>query len=909
MRTCPFCRHSLPDAALERPTCIYCGGELSSLRGEAGPASPGEGSAPAETCSAPPSPLPGGDSREVAGGPREETFSRQVDPEPPVSGEPPPPAGEFDWAAQTMKSEEEPAEGLPGMPGGLDSLALLEDFDWSDASAGRTIRREVPVARASMRLAVKSRSLRGAGERLSDRTSPDYEILRLLGEGGMGVVYEARQTAVDRTVALKMIRTDVAVKESAQAKFLAEGAVTGELDHPNIVPIYDMGTNEEGLLFYAMKRVQGVPWDRVIAEKPLSENLEILLRVCDGVAFAHSRGIVHRDLKPENIMLGSFGEVLIMDWGLAVSVERGGKAGTVTAANALAGTPAYMAPEMALGDAEHVGLPSDIYLLGAILYEIVTGRRPHAGKSLRDCLRAASENVIQPGQGDRELIPIALQAMEYDPRERYKSVQAFQGAIREYRAHAESITLTRRAEEDLHKATGSRNYDDFTQALYRLREAINLWEENRAARNALSGAHHAYAVCAFEKGDYDLAWSLLNPLDAVHLDLIGAVRMARWRRDIRARRMRLLKISAGTLSVFVLGALVVIVYWALSERTAFQAMQEESRLHQIKVAARDAEGKRATGALEEVRSIAGASGDAAATLAGIRSLLSAAKVGQGETDWPFDEETARRRRAEAAAGLGVPVERAIRLAEGVELPLVLIPAGVFDMGSDPQESSLEEETIHRVRIMPPFYMARTEVTQAAWQALTGANPSQFSREPDSPRRPVEGVSWEAIRNEFLPRLNALAPPGWRFRLPTEAEWEYACRAGSKECYSHGAEEEALERAGWYRENSIASSEPKSARATHPVGTKSPNAWGLYDMHGNVWEWCEDRYDPGFYKRSPVENPVNRAEEGDRVLRGGAYDTWPKRCRAAARKSSETGGLNSRYGFRVVLVPSETAEEQ
>ena len=146
---------------------------------------------------------------------------------------------------------------------------------------------------------------------------PDYELLEVIGEGGMGVVYAARQSSIARTVAVKMLKPSAKVGEEQRDKFISEAVVTGELDHPNIVPIYDLGANDDGALFYSMKRVQGTPWDKVLHQKTLDENLSILLRVADAVAFAHARGVMHRDLKPENVMLGDYGEVLVMDWGLA----------------------------------------------------------------------------------------------------------------------------------------------------------------------------------------------------------------------------------------------------------------------------------------------------------------------------------------------------------------------------------------------------------------------------------------------------------------------------------------------------------------------------------------------------------------------------------------------------------------
>ncbi|MFM8289690.1 MAG: protein kinase domain-containing protein, partial [Planctomycetaceae bacterium] len=131
----------------------------------------------------------------------------------------------------------------------------------------------------------------------------DYDLVKVLGEGGMGVVYDAVQRSVDREVALKMMKGAAARDTKQQHKFLSEAVVTGELDHPNIVPIYDVGSSEKGLLFYAMKKVQGTPWNKVLTEKSQVGNIEILMKVADAISFAHSRGVVHSDLKPENVML------------------------------------------------------------------------------------------------------------------------------------------------------------------------------------------------------------------------------------------------------------------------------------------------------------------------------------------------------------------------------------------------------------------------------------------------------------------------------------------------------------------------------------------------------------------------------------------------------------------------------
>ena len=196
----------------------------------------------------------------------------------------------------------------------------------------------------------------------ADKAS-DYRLVRKLGQGGMGDVFVARQGSLDRLLALKLIKPLTgpkraqlertgklkAVEEERRQQFLSEAIVTGDLDHPNIVPIHDVALTSNNELFYAMKRVVGTPWSDVIKDKSRDENLEILLKTADAIGFAHTRGVVHRDIKPENIMLGDFGVVMVMDWGLALPTSQYEKQDSIFATSGLGGTPAFMAPEMATG--------------------------------------------------------------------------------------------------------------------------------------------------------------------------------------------------------------------------------------------------------------------------------------------------------------------------------------------------------------------------------------------------------------------------------------------------------------------------------------------------------------------------------------------------------------------------------
>ncbi len=383
-------------------------------------------------------------------------------------------------------------------------------------------------------------------------SSLDYELLEVIGEGGVGVVYAARQASIDRRVAIKMLREEYRVRPEHRDKFLAEAVLTGELDHPNIVPIYDLGRNKEGELFYAMKNVVGTPWDRVIQNQSLEQNLEILHKVADAIAFAHSRGVIHRDLKPENVMLGGFGEVLVMDWGIAMPTEGFNKSSSILRSQAMGGTPAYMAPELAAGPVEKIGRASDIYLLGAILFEILTGTPPHHGDDVLQCVRNAAKNIIVETEKSGELMDIAMKAMETIPGRRYRTVQDFQKAIRNFEYHRESLVLMENAKIELQAAQASSNYSAFNHVVFAFGEALKLWPENAEAREGLSNAKIAYAETALQREDFDLGLSILEGEELNAPILINRLKQGQRDRAARQSRLNAIRRIAVVLGAFIL---------------------------------------------------------------------------------------------------------------------------------------------------------------------------------------------------------------------------------------------------------------------------------------------------------------------------------------------------------------------
>ena len=240
--------------------------------------------------------------------------------------------------------------------------------------------------------------------------------------------------------------------------------------------------------------------------------------------------------------------------------------------------------------------------------------------------------------------------------------------------------------------------------------------------------------------------------------------------------------------------------------------------------------------------------------------------------------------ADSTSPTTAPVRISVRLPGGIRMRFIRVEPGSYTMGSGHFYEN--EKPAHPVTLTRPFYLGECEVTQAQWRSLMKANPSHVRVS----RNPVENVSWNDCQ-EFLKRLSSHVPRGMSVRLPTEAEWEYACRAGSTGEYCFGDDPSGLGEYAWYRET--------SGGRPHAAGIKRANAWGFRDMHGNVWEWCSDWYGP--YAAGAQTDPHGPTTGTIRCLRGGDWNNQPWICRSAMRSADQTPDRRSAFiGFRVAL---------
>ncbi|MBI4231539.1 MAG: protein kinase [Planctomycetes bacterium] len=341
-----------------------------------------------------------------------------------------------------------PADGEVAAEPGQETVQLASGFS---ALAGE------PPADAQGVAPGVGGAIEAGGGASARRGSQRYEIkLMYPVQGGMGRLYLARDLELNRMVLMKVLREDLRDPEAVR-RFVTEAQVTAQLQHPNIVPVYDLAVDEAGLPFYTMKQVVGQSFRDVVGipkgqptDHTLVQMLQILQAVCNAVHFAHTQGVVHRDLKPGNILVGAFGEVVVVDWGLAkivgrddasrklqadihealesVDRTRGARAADMrTLAGTTLGTPAYMAPEQARGEISRLGPAADIFALGAILYEVLTCRPPYTGRNSRDILQKVLRGPPPPPRAiDPEVPPeleaICLKCMEPEPTQRYATV-------------------------------------------------------------------------------------------------------------------------------------------------------------------------------------------------------------------------------------------------------------------------------------------------------------------------------------------------------------------------------------------------------------------------------------------------------------------------------------------------------
>ena len=643
-----------------------------------------------------------------------------------------------------------------------------------------------------------------------------YQLLKCLGEGGMGAVYLAHDTQLERSVALKIPKLEAGEQSQVLARFYREARSAAALRHPNICPVHEVG-EVDSVPYLSMAYIEGKPLSQVAKGQNQRQVALLARKLALALLEAHRLGVVHRDLKPENIMIDTRGEPIIMDFGLARRAR--GETARLTQSGMAMGTPAYMAPEQVQGKLEEIGPVSDIYSLGVILYELLAGRLPFSGS---DAMATLSQVLLEtpppPSQFrpdlDKGLEAICLKAMAKKAEDRYASMAELSTALQEYLSGSSSKLppppASPAAKPPAPPQTPLPGYQ-FSQ-MGGLRSQAQI------------GAEHGERPAPFAPEK--------KSSRRRHRHKAGNNRPPLWPWFA----------GGGAIAALIVVASVLVFR---NQNHAANGSEHSERTQQAE-----------------------------------QPTSKPASIVPNATPTPN-------------------TPREIEPLPGMKF--VNVPAGTFWMSQD------EKNAQRQVEIMHKFEIAIYPVTQEQWQAVMGNNPSWFSRQgggkdnvkdiPDAELKqfPVEMVSWNDAQ-EFLRMLNEREKDsGWRYRLPAEAEWEYACRGAAlskEECsfnfyFAQPTNDLDSTRAnfnGIFPDGNGAQG-PFLERTCKVGSYPQPNRLGLHDMHGNVMQWCENIFDKG----------------PDRVVRGGCWTCKAETGRAGSRSSSPPTDRLKYIGFRVLRI--------
>ncbi len=695
----------------------------------------------------------------------------------------------------------------------------------------------------------------------------DYRIDRVLGQGTFGITYLAyTKVTVDGDLGKLQPEIPVAVKEffmgdingregstvttggsgelfdKYRHKFARESANLANLNHANIVKVVET-FEANGTSYYVMEYCGGGSLDTRIAEcggLPQGEALRYFGQIASALSYMHSRRMLHLDLKPGNVMLRTGGEAVLIDFGLSKQFTDDGEPESSTTIGG--GTPGYASLEQANynEDDSESKLPvtMDVYSLGATLYKMLTGKRPPVAS---DVLARFPEQPLRDHGVSDNVIAAIRHAMQPIPANRYQSVAAFAAALDCASEATEAVDREEEPEVVL--------VDDGRQPVAEPQPHTPAAEPARANQE-----QHEYPEPEPEPEQPRRKWLPWVVGVAVAAIAFVAVML------LQPKPQPAIEVPEDLITAVTQSDTVSADEQPVQQVAQQPQKPEPQQTQQQPVQQQPVEQPQPT---------------------------------RPEPQQPVQQpqrpvQQPQRPVQQQPEPEPTPTPEPERPQHNLpDIAMVYVSGGTFTMGATSEQGSdaYDREKLAHSVTLSGYYIGKYEVTQELWKAVMGSNPSYYKGD----NLPVEQVSWNDVQ-EFLWKLNAMT--GKRYRLPTEAEWEFAARGGNSSRgykYSGG---NSLGSVAWYYDN--------SGSRTHAVGTKSPNELGIYDMSGNVLEWCQDWYNSSYYGSLPLTNPQGPNSGLHRVYRGGSWgnDAWT--CRVSIRTYTTPDSRDRYLGFRLAL---------
>ena len=713
-----------------------------------------------------------------------------------------------------------------------------------------------------------------------------YRIENVLGQGAYGITYLA-------TTKVKGPLGDIAVKvaikeffskelntrkvngnvsevssDSLAGKysnmFLREARNLSHLKHDGIVNVLE-AFSENNTHYYVMEYVDGGSLDAYIRSKGrLSERetLSLARQIGSALAFMHENKMLHLDLKPKNIMLRADGTLCLIDFGLSKQYEADGEPESSTTIGL--GTPGYAPLEQGDSDDRKTFAPTlDIYAFGATLFKMLTGKTPPRASDIFN--EGFPEDELLSFEISEETISAIRRAMSPRKGDRPQTVEEFLSLLKE------PVTEDVGSEDDDedNDSDDIELEDDDTEPEDESDDEETPLKQSKVKEHKLKDA-----PIIESKSKSNLVDIFRAPLVAlaILLPCILGMRLLNnsIAKDDAAEYMELIAQMDSLVRMHNGQALLK------AKKVCEEAVKMETHYAGTRHAEMfncDAENRMS--ALISSRQLQEDIENKRLELERERQEREQAEKERLERERKEREEAERKRRETGYSN-------GILKVNGIEYPMVYVSGGSFMMGSDDSEAYSDEKPVHRVTLSS-YRIGKYEVTQELWEAVMGSNPSHFK----GSRRPVENVSWDDCQT-FIRKLNSLT--GQTFKLPTEAQWEFAARGGNSSNGYKYSGSNYIDSVAWYYDN--------SGKSTHNVGMKSPNELGIYDMSGNVWEWCRDR--EGTDSSSSQVDPDGPSSGSFRVCRGGSWNYFASYCRVSHRDDYSPDFRYDNFGLRLCL---------